>query len=94
MGRMMNISAEASDSDGSVVSVEFYADGVLVGTGNTAGKNLFQMDWSPEQSGTYRLQAKATDDSGAVSVSRPVLIRAVRRNTAPLGKNQRLSQKL
>lgn len=87
MGRMMNLAAEATDSDGTIASVEFYADGTRIGTASTAGKNLFQMNWFPEQAGTYRLQAKAIDNSGAVSVSRPVLIRVVRRNSAPLGKN-------
>ena len=65
------INATASDYDGSVARVEFYAGGTKLGETN-AGP--FSVLWSNVTSGTWQLTAAATDNDGATTVSAPVTI--------------------
>ncbi|MBA3638841.1 MAG: metallophosphoesterase, partial [Acidobacteria bacterium] len=65
------LSASASDSDGTVVRVDFYANAALIGSDNTAP---FQVSWSGVPAGTYTLTARATDDDGAATTSAPVTV--------------------
>lgn len=62
----------ASDSDGFITKVEFYADGDLLYTDTIAGFGFY---WWPQSRGTQTLTAKAYDDSGAVTTSDPVTVR-------------------
>lgn len=68
----MNITASASDTDGSISKVEFYAGSTLIGTKTGTP---YQITWSGMSAGTYSLTAVATDNggvttrSGAVSVT-------------------------
>jgi uncharacterized protein (TIGR03118 family) len=67
----LNLSATASDPDGSVVSVEF-----LAGT-NSLGivtASPFTLAVSNLATGTYTLTAKASDNAGAITVSSPVTV--------------------
>ena len=59
------------DSDGTVAKVDFYANGVLIGTDTT---NPYTAVWSNMAVGTYQLTAVATDDAGATRTSAPVAI--------------------
>jgi pectate lyase len=65
LGASISITATASDTDGSVNSVDFYAD--LNGTqthiqsDNTAP---YEAGWTPSVAGTYTLYAIATDNDG------------------------------
>jgi hypothetical protein len=71
----INLSVTASDTDGSVVQVEYFANGELIGS-SVAGKDeLFSMTWQPTDTGSYRVQAQAMDNMGATTMSAPVLIR-------------------
>ena len=67
------ITATASDPDAgdSIAKVEFYHDGLLLGTDTTAPYNY---TWTgvPSQTAGYQLQAKAYDSKGAVSTSTAV----------------------
>ena len=63
------LKAEASDADGSVVKVEFYADGVKIG--EDRGRP-FSYNWTSVPAGSYRLTAKATDNDGAQATSAAV----------------------
>ena len=63
--------ANAADSDGAIASVEFYANGVLIGTSTAAPYGIV---WDSVAAGTYSLTAKAIDDRGAVSTSSPVIV--------------------
>ena len=56
------LSASASDSDGIVSRVEFFANGTLVGTDTTAP---YDYSWSNVPAGTYSVSARAIDDDGA-----------------------------
>jgi len=62
-GDSVTISADASDSDGSVARVEFYVDGALVGSDTSAP---YQHLWSAEQ-GEHTLSVKAIDDKELAS---------------------------
>lgn len=63
---VINITANASDADGSISKVEFYNGGTLIGTDATAP---YQFSWTFVQQGTYSLFAKAYDDKGSSTLS-------------------------
>jgi hypothetical protein len=73
----IRIEAEASDIDGSVVKVEFFADGEKIGE-DTNGSDGWAMDWTGHplnyMSGSRDLRARATDDDGASTDSLPVRV--------------------
>ena len=71
------ISATASDIDGTVTKVDFYADGTLLGT---TAVTPYSYTWNSVPVGWHQLVAKATDDRGAETSSTPVMIY---RNAAP-----------
>lgn len=62
----IGLSATASDRDGNVVKVQFFRDNVLIVTDSSSP---YTATWSNVSAGTYSLTAKATDNSGNVSVS-------------------------
>ncbi len=63
--------ASASDPDGSVVKVEFFQGTTKLGDDNVAP---YQYDWANVAAGSYTLTAKATDTSGASTISAPVTV--------------------
>lgn len=67
-GATVALSAAASDPDGAIVSVRFFADGTPIGT---AESEPWTVDLNDVLPGEHRISAVATDDSGA-SVSTPV----------------------
>ena len=67
----MTIAASASDSDGSIVSVEFYAGTTRLGS---ATSSPYEITWSGVAAGTYTLTARASDNAGAVTTSAPVTV--------------------
>jgi len=77
---IVTVSADAADSDGSVVWVEFYANGVRINLDSTAP---YSYDWSPPVNGTYAITAKATDDDNDSTTSQAVTV-----NVVPLQNNQ------
>jgi len=78
----VGICAAASDPDGTVVSVEFFAGTNSLGvvTTSTAVTNLegiyyqFCLTWNGVAKGAYTLTAVATDNTGATATSAPVCI--------------------
>jgi GH18 family chitinase len=58
----ITLTATATDSDGTVVKVEFYNGSTLLGSDATAP---YAFAWSNVPAGTYTLTARATDDKGA-----------------------------
>ncbi|ALN88354.1 RHS repeat-associated core domain protein [Lysobacter capsici] len=62
------LSVTATDSDGQVVSVEYFANSQLIGTTTTAP---FSFTWSGVAAGSYSVMAKATDNNGKMSPSQP-----------------------
>lgn len=65
------IAAEATDTEGSVVNVEFLVNGLKVGEDSSAPYNL---TWTPPSIGKYTLTAKAVDDMGSQKESTHVTL--------------------
>ncbi len=63
------ITTSASDVDGTVASVAFFANGTLIGTDSSAP---FTTTWANVTGGTYTLTAMATDNNGATTTSNGV----------------------
>ena len=68
VGASVTVSATASDSDGSVASVAFLENGLLIGTDDAAP---FSISWIPSVSGERALMARVTDNGGASGESAP-----------------------
>ena len=68
------LSASAADSDGTIASVQFYANGSPIGTSTAAP---YGMVWDGVAGGTYSLTAKATDNVGGTATSPAVNITIV-----------------
>jgi hypothetical protein len=75
----ITLSANAADADGTVTSVGFFANDILIQTDQSAP---YSINWNNVASGNYSLTAKATDDQGAITVSAPVTI-----TVSPPGSN-------
>jgi uncharacterized membrane protein len=75
----ITLTADATDLDGTIEDVKFYAGGALVGTSTSSP---FTVSWTNVAAGTYALSAVATDNEGATATSAPVSI-TVANNTAP-----------
>ncbi|MEP6995524.1 MAG: Ig-like domain-containing protein, partial [Acidobacteriota bacterium] len=65
------INATASDSDGTVSKVDFYQNGIFLGTDATSP---YSFTWSSVAAGNYNLTAVATDNLGATGTSPVVAI--------------------
>ena len=66
------LAASASDSDGSIAKVEFFAGTQLIITQTSAP---YSFSWvGPGAPGTYSIKAKATDNGGASTTSTAVNI--------------------
>jgi uncharacterized protein YjbI with pentapeptide repeats len=66
------IRANASDSDGTITNVEFYAGSTLLGTDTSTPYSFF---WRPSSTGNQTLIVKAYDEDGAVTTSAPITVR-------------------
>ncbi|MBN2508217.1 MAG: fibronectin type III domain-containing protein, partial [Verrucomicrobia bacterium] len=67
----MTVSANASDTDGTVTQVEFYQNGELLGA-DTASP--YEFTWTAVLQGTYAITAKAYDNDGGATTSDAVTI--------------------
>jgi hypothetical protein len=65
------LSANASDSDGTVAKVEFYQGATLLATVTSAP---YTYTWANVPVGSYTITVKATDNLNATSISAPVSI--------------------
>jgi hypothetical protein len=86
IGSKIPITAEASDPDGTVELVGFYANGVRIGPSFTEEPYTFV--WEDAPVGTHVLTARARDNDGALSTSEPVTITVV---AAPVNRPPSLS---
>lgn len=66
-----SIEATATDSDGTIARVDFYAGTTLLGSDNSSP---FSFTWTPATLGNYTLTAKAFDNNQAETTSAPVTI--------------------
>jgi len=65
------LAATASDADGTITQVDFYAGSTLLGTDTSSP---YTYNWTNVSSGNYILTARATDNGGAVTTSATVTI--------------------
>jgi hypothetical protein len=72
----MTLSTEASDPEGPVVRVDFYADDRLLGS---VTESPWEYTWQGATAGSYLLRAAATDLEGKTTVSVPALISVLQR---------------
>ncbi|MEJ7711857.1 MAG: Ig-like domain-containing protein [Pyrinomonadaceae bacterium] len=72
-GASIAVTANATDADGSVAKVDFYANGAFIGT-DSSGPNPYAVTWSNAPAGSYALTAVATDNDGAATTSNAVNI--------------------
>ncbi|HEX8246551.1 MAG TPA: Ig-like domain-containing protein [Pyrinomonadaceae bacterium] len=68
----IDLIANASDSDGSVGSVDFYANGAIVARGTYIGKYQFKASWINPAAGTHSVNAVARDNFGNQTTSNAV----------------------
>lgn len=79
-GQQLTITAEATDPDGSVNTVQFWANGTLIGNATQAP---YIVTFTPTTAGRYTVWAVAVDDTGN-SVNTPTTVTVnVTGNTAP-----------
>jgi hypothetical protein len=71
LGDTVTISANATDTDGTISNVEFFVDDKSIGADSTL---QYQMKWIAEHSGNYTVIAEATDDEGNITESNQVTI--------------------
>jgi hypothetical protein len=67
----IGLGASATDADGTIAKVDFFAGSSLLGTATAAP---YQLTWSNVPPGSYALTAVATDDDGASTTSSVVSI--------------------
>ena len=60
------LAASATDSDGTIVRVDFYSGGTLLGSDTSSP---YQFSWGNVPAGSYTLTARATDNAGATVTS-------------------------
>lgn len=80
--RQVQITANARDTDGTISSVQYFANATSIGTSTNLNSN-YQINWTPTQSGTFNLWAVATDNTGNTTVAPTVQV-TVRRNNPVL----------
>lgn len=78
----VTLSASASDPDGSITKVEFFQGGNLLATVTTTP---YAFQWNNVSAGSYSITARATDNSGAVTVSSAVSWQVVNGSTSVAG---------
>jgi len=67
VGVAVDLTATATDSDGTVTSVAFFENDVLIGATDTSSP--YGVSWTPSTQGTRTLTARATDNQGATDTS-------------------------
>jgi hypothetical protein len=80
-GSSVNMSANATDADGTISKVEFYSGATLLGQDLTSP---YSFAWTNVSTGNYSITAKATDNLGAVSTSVAVAISVGSTNVPPV----------
>lgn len=70
-GANITITASATDADGSITTVEFYDNNILIGSTADAP---YTIDWNNVEAGIYSLTAIATDDRNGKTVSSAIAI--------------------
>lgn len=78
---IVNITATASDPNGTISKVDFYVGNTFVGTDNASP---YSYTWNSASAGNYTITAKATDNSGNVTTSAGVPISITSSSSFPI----------
>ncbi|QNN47083.1 hypothetical protein H9L17_02640 [Thermomonas brevis] len=78
-GTAVTLSANASDSDGSIARVEFYVDGSKIGQDTSSP---YSLSWT-STAGSHSVYARAVDNAGAATNSSTASITVANANVAP-----------
>ena len=79
----LTLSATAGDSDGTIDSVQFFANGTAIGAPvTTSSGGVFTTSFKPTAEGSYRITAVARDNTGATTTSTGYTIFAISVNDA------------
>ncbi len=70
-GSTIEITAQASDLDGTIALVEFFAGDTKIGEDSA---EPFEFSWTNVAAGSYQITARATDNEGSTSTSQVVTI--------------------
>ncbi len=70
----IKVAAAASDPEGAVKLVEFFANCEKIGED---ASSPFEIDWTPAQAGEFKLEARVTDAAGAKAVSQAVTVQVL-----------------
>lgn len=84
-GQNITLQATATDSDGTITNVQFFANGTLAGQGVSVGNNVYELVWTAPTSliGNVQITAIATDSQALAQASAPVAI-AITTNSSPV----------
>jgi hypothetical protein len=74
-GVALELSAEATDPDGTIGSVQFFANGTAISTPIAAANATTK--WTPPSEGVFTITAAATDNAGALTTSSSVSLLVV-----------------
>ncbi|WP_414664971.1 beta strand repeat-containing protein [Horticoccus sp. 23ND18S-11] len=80
--RQVQLQSNARDADGTITSVQYFSNATSLGTSGNAGTN-YQVNWTPNASGTFNVWALATDNTGNTTVASTIQV-LVRRNNPVL----------
>ena len=80
VGTAVVLTAAASDADGTIGQVNFFAGSTPIGSSTT---NPYSVTWSPSAPGTYSLTAAATDNTGATTSSSAISVKVETAPNAP-----------
>jgi hypothetical protein len=72
----MKLTATASDSDGTIVRVEFFNGASRIGEDTTAP---YSLNWNVGAAGIYTVTARATDNAGGTKTSAPAVVTVVKK---------------
>jgi hypothetical protein len=73
----IQLTAVASDSDGTIQSVTFYSNGSSIGAATSTGGNNYALTWMNNVLGAYTVTAKATDNLGVATTSPAITVSVV-----------------
>lgn len=76
LNELVTLRANASDPDGTVASVDYWANTDFLGTATSADGSEFGIAWTPTEAGPYVISARATDDAGDESDTVSVGVKA------------------
>jgi uncharacterized protein YjdB len=88
-GNALILSANATDSDGSITKVEFYISGSKVGEDATTP---YSISWTPQLSGSYSITARAIDNRNGATTSAVVTINVANNLPNPTTPNLALNK--